>query len=91
MDKIKRALRSPVKKKIIVFFHENPQAVDSVRGISTWINIKPNIVKKALEGLVREGILVAHRGSTTTGYAYTQDRDMVSRIESYLYGKSDSV
>jgi len=84
MDKISNVLRCPVKKKIITFFYENPQSLDSVRGISTWINIKPKIVKKALEELVRDGILVAHRGSSTTGYAYTQDKDIMVQIELHL-------
>ncbi len=84
MDRISRILTDPVKKKIITFFYENPQSVDSIRGISTWTSIKPKIVKKALEELVRDGILVAHRGSSTTGYAYTQDKDVTLQIEGIL-------
>lgn len=85
MNKISKILRSPIKRKIILFFRENPHSVDSVRGISTWLNIKPEIVKRALEELVKEGILIAHRGRTTTGYAYTQDIDILSRIEKSLF------
>ncbi|MCM8778772.1 MAG: hypothetical protein NC898_05880 [Candidatus Omnitrophica bacterium] len=84
MDKIAKALKSPIKKKIILFFRENPQAVDSVRGISTWLNLKSGIARKYLEELVKDNILIAHRGATTTGYAYTQDEDILKRIEEYL-------
>lgn len=84
-----RILRSPIKKKIILFFRENPQSVESVRGISTWLNLKPEKVKKALEELVKDGILIAHRGATTTGYAYTQDKDILNYIEKYLLLKDE--
>jgi DNA-binding transcriptional regulator YhcF (GntR family) len=84
MKNISKILRAPVKRKIIGFFCENPQSVDSVRGISTWINVKPEVVKKMLEELVMEGILIAHRGSSTTGYAYTQDKKIIEQIEACL-------
>ncbi|MCM8783777.1 MAG: hypothetical protein NC818_03235 [Candidatus Omnitrophica bacterium] len=87
MKNILKAIRSPVKKKIILFFRENPYSVDSVRGISTWLNMKPNIVRKALEELVKDGILIAHRGATTTGYAYTQDIDILNQIDECLSPK----
>ncbi|MGE4357143.1 MAG: winged helix-turn-helix domain-containing protein [Candidatus Omnitrophota bacterium] len=89
MKNILKALRSPVKKKIITFFHENPYSVDSVRGISTWLNIDPKVVKKVLEELVKDGILIAHRGRTTTGYAYTQDKEILEYIETCLTSKHE--
>jgi len=84
MDRISKILQSRIKRKIVIFFYENPQSVDSVRGIATWTNIKPKLAKKALEELAKDGILVAHRGSSTTGYAYTQDKNIISQIEAKL-------
>jgi len=89
LKKISKILRSPIKKKIILFFRENPHSVDSVRGISTWLNLKPEMVRKALEELVKEGILITHRGRTTTGYAYTQDKNILNCIEECLSIKDE--
>ncbi|MCM8766014.1 MAG: hypothetical protein NC920_04125 [Candidatus Omnitrophica bacterium] len=89
MNSVAKALKSPIKKKIILFFRENPQAVDSVRGISTWLNLKSTTARKFLEELVKDGILIAHRGATTTGYAYTQDEETLKLIEEYLTAKDE--
>lgn len=78
--KIEEAFRSDVHRKIIAFFHENQASIDTPRGISTWIREERTKVKQALEDLVALKILMAHRASSTTGYSYTRNKALISKI-----------
>jgi hypothetical protein len=70
--------------KIIKFFHENQTSIDTPRGVSTWVHKDRAKVKKALEDLVKLKILVAHRSTSTTGYSYTRNAKIISKIEKLL-------
>jgi len=76
--------RSPIHIKIVRFFHENQASIDTPRGVSTWIGEGREAVKKALEDLVTLKILVAHRATSTTGYSYTRDGKLISKISKLL-------
>ena len=78
--RIDDALKSGLHLKIIIFFHENQACIDTPRGISTWIREDRAMVKKALEELAELNILIAHRATSTTGYSYTPDANLISRI-----------
>lgn len=82
--KIDDALRSEIHRKIIMFFHENQSSIDTPRGVSTWIREDRSKVKSALEDLVGLNILVAHRATSTTGYSYTRDNKLISKIDRLL-------
>jgi len=81
---IDETLLSPIHKKIVVFFHENQACIDTPRGISTWIREDRSKAKKALEDLVKLEILVAHRTPSTTGYSYTRNEKIISKIKKLL-------
>jgi len=81
---INKAFKSEIHKKIINFFHENQASIDTPRGVATWINEERAKVVKALEDLVKLKILVAHRTTSTTGYSYTRDDKLISRISKLL-------
>ncbi|MDP3791928.1 MAG: hypothetical protein Q8R38_07790 [Candidatus Omnitrophota bacterium] len=70
--------------KIMKFFHENQASIDTPRGISTWVREERSKVRKALEDLVKLKILAAHRTTSTTGYSYTRDPKIISKIEKLL-------
>lgn len=76
---IHRVMDSPVTRKIISFFHENPSTVDTLEGIAMWIGVDKDKVKESVNELVKLDILIAHKG-ITTGYGYTQDNNMLSNI-----------
>lgn len=82
--KIEDVLKSDIHRKIINFFHENQASIDTPRGISTWIREDRAKVKQALEDLVRLKILVAHRATSTTGYSYTSNENLISKIDKSL-------
>jgi hypothetical protein len=81
---IDNALRSEIHLKIIRFFHENQAAIDTPRGVATWIHDDRAKVKKALEDLAGLNILVAHPCTSTTGYSYTQNSAIASKIAKFL-------
>ena len=75
---------SELHLKIIKFFHENQACIDTPRGISTWVHEDRAKVKKALEELVAVKVLSAHRSTSTTGYSYTRNTKLISKIEKLL-------
>ena len=83
INNIDRVMNCPIERKIISFFYENPSTVDTCDGIATWIGEEAGRVRKSLKELVKLNILVAHHG-ITTGYGYTQDNDILSRINVLL-------
>lgn len=87
---VNKALKSKIHKKIIAFFHENQASIDTPRGVATWIEGDRAKVKKALEDLVKIGVLTADRATSTTGYSYTRDNKMISKIEKLLKGSLTS-
>jgi len=72
------------KKKILHFFHLNPASIDTLRGIMTWTGLAKNEAMKALETLVKEGVLTPHRTSSTVGYAYTPCKKDKVKIKNIL-------
>ena len=78
------ALKKDVHLKIVRFFHENQASIDTPRGVATWIREDRSRVKKALEDLVGLNILVAHRATSTTGYSYTREKGIVTKIGKFL-------
>ena len=81
---IDRIFQSEIHAKIITFFHENQASIDTPRGVATWIGEDRSKVKTALEDLVKAKILVAHRTSSTTGYSYTSESKLISKIGKFL-------
>jgi hypothetical protein len=79
-----RTVQSDLHLKIMKFFHENQASIDTPRGVSTWVREDRAIVMKALEELVGMKILVAHRSTSTTGYSYTRNAKIISKIEKLL-------
>ncbi len=82
LDKIMH--QSELHLKIIKFFHENQASIDTPRGVSTWVREDRSKVKQALEDLVKLKILTAHRATSTTGYSYTRNIKIISKIEKLL-------
>ena len=81
---INKAFGSEIHRKIIRFFSENQASIDTPRGIATWIGEEREHVKAALEDLVSMKILIAVRSPSTTGYGFTRDEKLISKIVSLL-------
>lgn len=87
MDDIKKICESSINLKVISFFHENPSTVDTARDIAAWLNHNHEEIKKVLDYLVSQNILIAHRSASTIAYAYTQGKEIVNRVERILREK----
>ncbi|MDD5437070.1 MAG: hypothetical protein PHX20_05955 [Candidatus Omnitrophica bacterium] len=87
---INRIFKSDIHIKILKFFHENQASIDTPRGVATWIGEERGKVKTALEDLVNAKILVAHRATSTTGYSYTNDDKIISKVKKLLKSKESS-
>jgi predicted transcriptional regulator len=90
MTDINKSALSELHIKILRFFHENQASIDTPRGVSTWVREDRSIVSKALEDLVRLNVLNAHRATSTTGYSYTRDPKIISKIEKLLTKRRSS-
>lgn len=81
---IDKAFKSTVHLKIIIFFFENQASIDTPRGVATWIREDVPKVKKALEELAGINVLQDHPVTSTTGYSYTQNKVIASKIARFL-------
>ena len=84
MDNIKRLFKNNTAKKILLFFNENPNCIDTAKGISLWIGSDSGLTQKCLNQLVKEGILTSHQTASTSAYAYTNNKAVVKNIEKYI-------
>jgi predicted transcriptional regulator len=84
MKNIKSLFNKEFTGKILFFFNENPNCIDTVKGISLWIGGDENSIQKALNQLVKEGVITSHKTSSTTAYAYTNNKEIVKNIEKYI-------
>ena len=84
MVKLKKLLQSELNKRILSFYHENPSTVDTSRSIANWLDYERKEVKKALDALVKQKILIAHRIGSSIAYAYTQEKKVIRQIEHAL-------
>ncbi len=81
---IDKLFESEIHRKIISFFHENQASIDTPSGVATWIGEDRSKVRSALEELVVAKVLIAHRATSTTGYSYTRDNKIISKISKLL-------
>ena len=84
MREIKDLFKNEVIKKILLFFNENPHSIDTAKGISIWVGCEVHAVQKALNRLAEQEVLVRHKTTSTEAYSYTNQRDIVKRIEKYI-------
>ena len=84
MKNIRRLFKNDAARKILLFFNENPNCIDTAKGISLWIGGDINIIQKALNQLVKEGIITSHTTASTAAYAYTNDKEVVKKVEKYI-------
>jgi predicted transcriptional regulator len=81
---IKKLLKQDIYAKIVRFFHENPNSIDTPGGVATWTNLEKDRVSSALKKLADKGILISHKVSSTTGYSYTRNRKKIAQINRLL-------
>jgi predicted transcriptional regulator len=84
MKNIKDLFKNEVTKRILLFFNENPNSIDTVKGISVWVECDIDAAQKALNRLVDRGVLINHKTASTNAYSYTNERPIVKKIEKHI-------
>jgi len=82
--KSEKIFSSPARQKIMQFFSNSPASIDTIRGIMTWTGLTKKEATKALDELVKKGVLTPHRTTSTVGYAYTPNKVMDKKIVKYF-------
>ncbi len=75
---------TPLQLRILRFFQEQPHAIETGRGIATWLGDEQRSIEKALEGLVGRKWLAMHETAAVTGYALTRDERFLTQIREVL-------
>ena len=73
-----------LQRKILHFFREHPQAVETVRGIAAWVGVGVDAIAEAVQELLKRRWLTADETSAVTGYALTQDGRLLAQIQDAL-------
>ena len=69
-----------IQRRILRFFQEHPHAVETVRGIASWVGVEVNLIAEALKDLLEKRWLTADETSAVTGYALTRDERLLTQI-----------
>ena len=75
---------APLKRKILLFFKEHPQAVETIRGIATWLGEEEKAIAAALEDLVGRRWLSCDKTNAVRGYVLTRETKALAQIEGFL-------
>ena len=84
MKNIKHLFENEVTKKILLFFNENPHSIDTVKGISIWVNCDADTVEKSVSQLAEHGILINYKTTSIDAYSYTNHKDILKEIEKHI-------
>lgn len=84
MKSVKSLFKNEAARKILLFFNENSNCIDTAKGISMWISGDMDVTQKALDRLVKEGVITSHTTASTTAYAYTNNKEIVKKIEKQI-------
>ncbi len=75
-----------VERRILQFFQEQPQAVETVRGISAWVRAEAEQVQQVLDQLTERKWLLTHESASVRGYVLTRDERVLGQIQAVLEG-----
>jgi len=75
---------SPIQKKIIQFFHRHPNAIETARGIASWLTVDSHSIQEAVDDLVVWKWLTVHQAAAVVGYALTENERILAQIREVL-------
>jgi len=71
---------SALQRRILQFFRGHPHAVETARGIATWVGVEVESVGSALKELLEWKWLIADETDAVTGYALTRDERLLTQV-----------
>ena len=81
---LEKILKSKTNLKIIKFFDQHPQCIDTAEGVSTWTGISLKTTNAALKKLIRHKIILEYKSLSTTAYAYTHDKKIATKVHNWF-------
>ena len=70
--------------KILRFFYEHPEAIETIRGMAVWLGGKSESLEGALQGLVHRKWISVHQSTALTGYGLTRDDRFLEQVREAL-------
>ena len=81
-------VQSTTQIKLLVFFQENPQALDNIEGLSIWLGERPEVIRSEIEALVDvKAVNQIGEGEDAT-YQLSKDKDLRGAIKIFLIEKA---
>lgn len=87
-DLLNSICNSIIKIGLVIFFHQNPGALDTAEGLARWVGKKETEVKKAMDELAKTGIIEVFGEGPSAIYSYTQDEVLLKAIDKFITGFS---
>lgn len=84
-NKLKKTLdKDRLARDILAFFDQNQTSIESVGGVSTWVNSEKKRVRTALDKLVKLGVLGEDDTGSMKGYSYTRDEKIMKIVKDLI-------
>jgi len=81
---LEKILDSLIKLDLLVFFHRNPDTMDSASGIATWVGHDERYVARELAALAEAQLLVRHGEGPDAIYTRTTDPHLLQKVEDFM-------
>lgn len=75
------SLRSIIQLDLVLFFHENPETLDNVRGLTTRLGLLGEDITEAMSGLVSAGVMIQSGEGQRAVYGYATDPAVRAAVE----------
>lgn len=75
---------SIAKVELLLFFHSNPMAVDSAKGLSIWLGRDPRVVEEAANELVDAMVLTRYGEGEEAVYTLANDSEIIGALEEFV-------
>jgi len=75
---------SIVKVELLLFFHSNPMAMDTARGLSMWLGMDMRAVEKAADELADAMVLKRYGEGEDAVYTLTDDPEVKRAVVEFV-------
>ncbi|MFQ5952059.1 MAG: hypothetical protein ACE5JK_01465 [Candidatus Omnitrophota bacterium] len=83
-EEIKKILKNKMSREILIFFYQNQSSIDTVGGVSAWVQSDRKKVKEILDRLVELGVLEEDSTSSTKAYCYTRNAKIMKVVQGLM-------
>ena len=80
---------SVIAVEVLAYFHRNPSAMDTSKGLAHWIGRNPDLLEPVLAEMAELGLLQASNSGNPV-YRYTRDRQVRELVREFLGQLVDS-